>query len=166
MAFIANGNRADGSLRRQHNRVSMQIVQGGEAVYVHKGCGGCRGGKRLHSPGRAAEDAIGIPLLSEGGDVVLSANTYGEGRGVYLNGFSWSFENARLLYRALLWAAKREELDGMLMPEDPACECAYFIGSKKLVVLNGENQEKALTILTPDGERRVSVPAGGISVVG
>ena len=64
-----------------------------------------------------------------------------------------------------MWAAKREDLEGLLMPCDAACECAYFTGSKKLVVINGANEGKALTILTPDGEKRVSVAAGGISVV-
>ncbi len=104
-------------------------------------------------------------LWAEDGDIALAANQYGEGRGVYLNGFTWSFDNTRLLYRALLWAAKREDLEGLLMPCDAACECAYFTGSKKLVVINGANEGKALTILTLDGEKRVSVAAGGISVV-
>ena len=42
-------------------------------------------------------------------EVQLAANACGRGRGVYISGLPYSFENTRLLYRAILWAAHREE---------------------------------------------------------
>ncbi len=43
-------------------------------------------------------------------EVQLAANDCGRGRGVYISGLPYSFENARLLYRAILWASHREEI--------------------------------------------------------
>ena len=42
------------------------------------------------------------------GEVLLAANEYGKGRGVYVAGLPYSAQNARLLYRAMFWAAHKE----------------------------------------------------------
>ncbi|MDR1060695.1 MAG: 1,3-beta-galactosyl-N-acetylhexosamine phosphorylase [Clostridiales bacterium] len=47
-------------------------------------------------------------LVQRGREVQLAANAYGGGRGVYISGLPYSFANARLLYRAILWAAGGE----------------------------------------------------------
>ncbi len=40
-------------------------------------------------------------IKTEGQDVQLAAHTFGEGRSVYISGIPYSFENARLFYRAI-----------------------------------------------------------------
>ncbi len=42
-------------------------------------------------------------------EVQLAANDFGEGRSVYISGLPYSFENSRLLYRAILWSSHDEE---------------------------------------------------------
>ena len=42
-------------------------------------------------------------------EVQLAAHDCGRGRGVYIGGLPYSAENARLLYRAVLWASHRED---------------------------------------------------------
>ena len=41
-------------------------------------------------------------------EVQLAVNEFGEGRTVYISGLPYSFENSRLLYRAILWSAHDE----------------------------------------------------------
>ena len=103
-------------------------------------------------------------LLADGNDVVLAAHDFGSGRSVYLNGYEYSPENTRLLYRALLWAAKKEELAGILLPDDPACEAAYFNG--KIVVINSSDEKKQFSVKQPDGIQwtNISIAPGGIWV--
>ncbi|MFR2718879.1 MAG: 1,3-beta-galactosyl-N-acetylhexosamine phosphorylase, partial [Ruminococcus sp.] len=42
-------------------------------------------------------------------EVQMAVNEFGDGRGVYISGLPYSFENSRLLYRAILWASHDEE---------------------------------------------------------
>ena len=41
-------------------------------------------------------------------EVQLAAHACGKGRGVYISGLPYSFDNTRLLYRAILWASHKE----------------------------------------------------------
>ena len=41
-------------------------------------------------------------------EVQLAVNSFGRGRAVYISGLPYSFENSRLLHRAILWAAGDE----------------------------------------------------------
>ena len=104
-------------------------------------------------------------LFSDGENVTAAANEFGSGRSVYLSGFEYSFENTRLLYRALLWASRNEDKAVCYLPDDPACECAYFEDSKTLVVINNADEDRKTKIETPAGTIEVSVVAGGIEVL-
>ena len=103
-------------------------------------------------------------LLSEGENVVLSANEFSKGRSVYLNGFEYSYENTRLLYRSLLWACHKEDMVNCYLSDDPACECAWFEDSHTLVVINNAAEEKTVRVSTPKGEKCLTLTSGGISV--
>jgi len=48
-------------------------------------------------------------LASQEGHILASTKEYALGRGVYLAGLPYSCENSRLLYRAILWSANKEE---------------------------------------------------------
>ena len=39
----------------------------------------------------------------------MAVHEFGKGRGVYISGLPYSFENSRVLYRAILWAAHDED---------------------------------------------------------
>lgn len=70
------------------------------------------------------------------GEVNLAANTFGRGRGVYMAGLPYSFANARLLYRAMLWAAGKEALLDKAFSSNPDTECNYYPDRKMYAVLN------------------------------
>ncbi len=104
-------------------------------------------------------------LKAQDKDVVLAANEFGSGRGVYFSGFTYGVEETRLLYRAILWAANREEMADLYLPNQPGCECAYFPASDKLIVINNKKQPARVRIQTPKGEIRLRVEGEGIQIV-
>ena len=46
--------------------------------------------------------------VRNGCEVQMAVKEFGKGRGVYISGLPYSFENSRVLYRAVLWAASAE----------------------------------------------------------
>ena len=47
-------------------------------------------------------------LVQKDKEVQMAVNSFGNGRSVYISGLPYSFENSRVLYRAILWAAHGE----------------------------------------------------------
>lgn len=39
----------------------------------------------------------------------MPVNTFGKGRAVYISGLPYSFENSRVLHRAILWSSSSED---------------------------------------------------------
>ena len=103
-------------------------------------------------------------LDADGENVNLAAKQFFGGRAVYLSGFEYSFENARLLYRALLWASRKEELEKIFLPDDPACECAYFEGSGTFVLINNSDRPAKVSVNTPFGVKTALIEGGGIDI--
>lgn len=91
-------------------------------------------------------------LLEEDGNVKLAVREFGAGRSVYMSGFTYSAQNTRLLYRAILWAVRREEQMQHWMPDQAECECGYYPKSRKLVVINNGAHQVQTTMR---GENRV-----------
>lgn len=70
----------------------------------------------------------------------LTANTYGDGRGVYIAGLPYSNENARLLMRAIYWAAGKEDEMNKYFAENLNIECHVFNEAFKVCVVNNTNE--------------------------
>ncbi len=118
-----------------------------------------------HTPGVYSLGA-GTDVLLDGGDgIVAAAKRYGCGRGVYLSGFTYSPENARLFYRAILWAAGREELADVYMTDKAAFECAYYPASGRLVIINNTAASGEVTVKTPEGEVTANIDGEGIAII-
>ena len=103
-------------------------------------------------------------LFSDGNDVIASANNFGKGRAVYLSGFQYSSDNARLLYRALLYLADAQEMADVFLPEDARCECAYYPQSGRFVWINNSAEPIDTRVATPWGVREVSLAGEGIAI--
>lgn len=93
--------------------------------------------------------------------VELAANQAGEGRGVYIAGLPYSHDNARLLHRAIYWAAGREaDFGHQWIPSNPGVEVAVFEQAGKALVMNNLTEAASTTLtgrtsgLEGDGEIR------------
>ena len=59
--------------------------------------------------------------------------------------------NTRLLMRAILYAAKSEADMEKFVCDNPLTECAYYPGSKKLVIINNTGDVQKANVVTTDG---------------
>lgn len=87
--------------------------------------------------------------------VDLAVNEAGEGRAVYIAGLPYSADNARLLHRAIYWAARREDtFDADWVPSNPQVEAAWFPNTGKLLLMNTSQDEQETQIdgATPEGD--------------
>lgn len=62
--------------------------------------------------GEGMKDIYALPgaeiLKKQGEDVQMAVNKFGEGKSVYMSGLPYSFQNSRMLYRAIFWAAGKQ----------------------------------------------------------
>ena len=97
------------------------------------------------------------------GEVCLAANDYGAGRGVYIAGLPYSHENARLLYRALFWAAHKEPEMFRAFSSNPATECTYYPMTRKYAIVNNTDTAQRTVFYDIDGrETPLDLAPGGI----
>lgn len=76
-------------------------------------------------------------LRLQDGSVELAASERGAGRGVYIAGLPYSHDNARLLHRAIFWAAGRDaDFDAQWVPSHPGVEVSVFPEAGKAFVMN------------------------------
>ncbi len=74
----------------------------------------------------------------------MAVNTFGKGRSVYFAGMPYNSTNARLLYRAIFWAASREEAMEEFFSDNQEVECnAYPDAGRFCAVNNSTEVQKA-----------------------
>lgn len=88
------------------------------------------------------------------GEVKAAVNTYGKGRSFYITGLPYSFENARLLYRALLWTAQKEEYAEKNFSTNVAVDCHYYAASGEYALVNNTFEEQKTTFFDASGSSR------------
>ncbi len=86
------------------------------------------------------------------GEVSLAANEYYKGRGVYIAGLPYSVQNARMLYRAVFWAAGKEKEMQKAFSSNPLVECNYYPESKKYALVNNSTEAQKTTFFDVDGK--------------
>lgn len=91
----------------------------------------------------ACSDCVFNPTtcLYSDGNVYLSANSYGEGRAVFISSLLDSFEGFRLVYKALLWAGHKEELYKKALSSNPLTDCYYYEKDGSYAILNNVDEE-------------------------
>lgn len=95
-------------------------------------------------------------LLADGDRPVITVNSFGRGRGIYLASFQISLENTRLLYQLIRYAGG-EGQSGFYMTDNLYTECAYYPESRKLVAINNSDREQTTRILTEAGEKTLRI---------
>ena len=96
----------------------------------------------------------------QGGNVNLSVNEYGSGRAVYISGLFDSFDAFRLVYKSLLWAAKKEENYFKALSTNPNIDCFYYEKNNKYALLNNlEKEEKTIFYDINGNKKELSLKA-------
>lgn len=95
--------------------------------------------------------------------VNLAVNEYGKGRSVYLNGLPFSFENTRLLYRAIFYAAHKENEMKKWYSENYNVDINVYPSTNSYCVVNNTYEPQTTTIYKGNGESfTVDLEANGI----
>ncbi len=120
-------------------------------------------------------DVKGLFVLDEATEVLcgsalsprIATRRIGSGRTVYFSGFVHTLENARLLYRALCWAAGAEKRFSEWSCEDYRLDCAYYPKSEQIAVINNTDQSLVSHLSQANGlSRQVDLPPYGLLVLG
>ena len=90
-------------------------------------------------------------LVQREKEVQLAVNGYGEGRGVYISGLPYTFENSRLLYRAILWSAHDEDSLNKWFSTNFNVEVHAFVKNGKYCVVNNTYEPQQTTVYRGDG---------------
>ena len=98
-------------------------------------------------------------LAGTQGNILIAANTFGGGRAVYFAGFPFSWPMARLLDRALCWAAGREDQLACWRTANLLTECAAYPATGRFVVINNDAAEQRTAVRAAD-DRTIEVALG------
>ena len=101
-------------------------------------------------------------LVQKDREVQMAVNDYGQGRGVYLSGLPYSFENSRVLYRAVLWASHGEESLHKWFSTNYNVEVHAFVANGKYCVVNNTYVPQDTTVYTQDGSFGLHLEANEI----
>ncbi len=101
-------------------------------------------------------------LVQKDREVQMAVNDYGQGRGVYLSGLPYSFENSRVLHRAVLWAAHGEESLHKWFSTNYNVEVHAFVANGKYCVVNNTYVPQDTTVYTQDGSFGLHLEANEI----
>ena len=101
-------------------------------------------------------------LVQKEKEVQLATNAFGNGRSVYISGLPYSFENSRVLYRAILWAAHSEKILHKWFSTNYNVEVHAFVANGKYCVVNNTYVPQDTTVYTDKGSFDLHLEANEI----
>jgi len=84
-------------------------------------------------------------------EVQMAVNSFGSGRTVYISGLPYSFENSRILYRAILWSANCENELHKWFSTNFNVEVHAFVKNGKYCVVNNTYEPQDTVVYTDNG---------------
>ncbi len=90
-------------------------------------------------------------LVQRDKEVQLAVNEFGKGRAVYLSGLPYSFENSRLLHRAVLWSAHSEDALHLWLSSNYNVDVHAYVKNGKFCVVNNTYEPQSTTVFRGDG---------------
>ena len=84
-------------------------------------------------------------------EVHLAVNEFGKGRAVYISGLPYSFENSRVLYRAVLWSTHSEDELNRWFSTNYNVDVHAYPKNNKYCVVNNTDEPQQTTIYRGDG---------------
>lgn len=103
-----------------------------------------------------------IVLKDDHHNIQFATNTYGKGRSIYLSGLPFSFENARLLYRCLFYAAHEEENMKQWYSENCNVEVNVYPNTNSYCVVNNTYEPQSSIIYTDNDSYPIYLDANEI----
>lgn len=88
------------------------------------------------------------------GEVLMATNTFQKGRSVYLAGLPYSAQNARILLRAIYYAARKEEMLKRCFSENIFTDCSYYPTSKKYAIINNSSMSQRTIFYDQNGHQQ------------
>jgi 1,3-beta-galactosyl-N-acetylhexosamine phosphorylase len=85
-------------------------------------------------------------------EVQMAAHDFGQGRSVYISGLPFSFENARILLRAILWASHDEENLHHWYSDNYFVDVHAYVENKKYCVVNNTFEPQHSIIYTQNDQ--------------
>jgi len=101
-------------------------------------------------------------LVQKDKEVQMAANSFGSGRSVYISGLPYSFENSRVLYRAILWAAHGEEILHKWFSTNYNVEVHAFVANGKYCVVNNTYVPQDTVVYTDNSSFELHLDANEI----
>ena len=101
-------------------------------------------------------------LVQKDKEVQMAVNSFGNGRSVYISGLPYSFENSRVLYRAILWSAHGEEILHKWFSTNYNVEVHAFVANGKYCVVNNTYVPQDTTVYTDKGSFDLHLDANEI----
>jgi len=101
-------------------------------------------------------------LVQKDKEVQMAVNSFGNGRSVYISGLPYSFENSRVLYRAILWAAHGEESLNKWFSTNYNAEVHAFVANGKYCVVNNTYVPQDTVVYTDNGSFALHLDANEI----
>ena len=89
-------------------------------------------------------------LVQKDHEVQMAVRTFGKGRSVYISGLPYSFENSRLLYRAVIWASGDEKNLKKWFSTNYNVEVHAYVKNGKYCVVNNTYEPQDTTVYRGD----------------
>ena len=86
------------------------------------------------------------------GEVKTAVNAFGKGRSFYITGLPHSFQNSRLLYKALVWCAGKDL--HRAYADNVNMECNYYPASGKYALVNNGKDTQTTDFYDVHGNKR------------
>ncbi len=87
------------------------------------------------------------------GHLSLAVNDYGKGRSVYFAGLGDGYENRRTIYKAILWAGKKEANLRKAYSEAFETDCFYYPETKRYAIINNVDRPIETNFYDMDGRQ-------------
>ncbi len=84
-------------------------------------------------------------------EVQMAVNEFGNGRGVYISGLPYSFENSRILYRSIMWSAHSEDELHQWFSTNCNVEVHAYVKNGKYCVVNNTYEPQETVVYRGDG---------------
>ena len=101
-------------------------------------------------------------LVQRDKEVQMAVNGFGSGRSVYISGLPYTFENSRVLYRAILWSANAEDQLHKWFSSNYNVEVHAFVANGKYCVVNNTYEPQDTTVYTDNSSFELHLEANEI----